>query len=391
MGKRSADVVIVGGGVMGSAVAYFLRAEGYTGRVRVVERDLGYRHASSALSVGGIRQQYGTAINIQLSRASLGFYERFPQHMEVDGERPDIGFQQRGYLFLVDALHWPVMQRWHRVQRDHGVEVALLTPEEARRLVPDLALDGIHGASYGWRDGYLDPASVLQGFARKARALGVEYLEDAVVGIEVAGGRVIGVTTRRSGAIPTGVVVNAAGPWAATVARLAGVQLPVEPVRRQVYVFEPAVLLSYELPLVIDTSGVYFRHEPGGRILTGRSFDGDPHAFDFTWDRDGFFTGIWPDLARRLPCFQRLRLARGWAGLYDMNVLDHTAILGPQPEVGGLFSIAGFSGHGFQQAPAAGRGMAELIRAGRFLSLDLSALTPARFATGALLLEEAVI
>jgi len=388
---RTSDVVIVGGGVMGSAVAYFLRADGFAGRVLVIERDLSYRRASSGLSVGGIRQQYGTAINIQLSRASLAFYERFSEQMEVLGDRPDIAFRQRGYLFLVDAAHWPIMQRWHRVQREHGVEVALLAPEEARAFVPDLSLDGIHGASFGWRDGTLDPGSVLQGFVRKARHLGAEYLEDEVTDIGIVDGRVTGVATRRSGIIASSLVVNAAGPGAGAVARLAGVRLPVEPVRRQVYVFEPERALPYDLPLIIDVTGIYFRHEPGGRVLTGRSFADDPHAFDFTWDRDRFFTGIWPDLARRMPCFHRLRLERGWAGLYDMNVVDHNAILGAHPEVGGLYCIAGFSGHGFQQAPAAGRGVAELIRAGRFLTLDLSPLTPARFTTGALLLEEAVI
>jgi glycine/D-amino acid oxidase-like deaminating enzyme len=376
---------------MGSAVAYFLCADGHTGRVLVVERDLTFRHASSGLSVGGIRQQYGTAVNIHLSRASLEFYEGFSEHMQVRGNRPDIAFRQRGYLFLVDAAHWASMQRWHRVQREHGVEVALLTPGEARELVPDLNLEGIHGASFGWRDGHLDPGSVLQAFVRKAHDLGAGYLEDEVVGIEMLGGRVTGVATRRSGIIASPAVVNAAGPWAGVVARLAGLSLPVEPVRRQVYVFEPERVLSYELPLVIDASGIYFRHESGGRILTGRSFADDPHAFDFTWDRDRFVTGIWPDLARRVPCFHQLRLERGWAGLYDMNVMDQNAILGAHPEVGGLFCIAGFSGHGFQQAPAAGRGVAELIRAGRFLTLDLSPLTPIRFATGALLLEEAVI
>ena len=391
MARRTSDVVIVGGGVMGSAAAFFLRADGFAGRVLVIERDLTYRHASSGLSVGGIRQQYGTAINIHLSRASLAFYERFPEHLEVRGERPNIGFRQRGYLFLVDAAHWPTMQRWHRVQREHGVEVALLTPEGARELVPDLNLDGIHGASFGWRDGHLDPASVLQAFVRKARDLGAEYLEDEVIGIGMLGGRVTDVATRRSGIIASAAVVNAAGPWAGAVARLAGLSLPVEPVRRQVYVFEPERALAYDLPLVIDASGIYFRHETGGRVLTGRSFGDDPHAFDFTWDRDRFVTGIWPDLARRMPCFHQLRLERGWAGLYDMNVVDQTAILGAHPEVSGLFCIAGFSGHGFQQAPAAGRGLAELIRAGRFLTLDLSPLTPGRFVTGALLLEEAVI
>jgi glycine/D-amino acid oxidase-like deaminating enzyme len=391
MPGQRADVVIVGGGVMGSAVAYFLRTEGFRGRVLVVERDPTYRYASSALSVGGIRQQYGTAINIQLSRASVEFYEGFAERMEVRGERPDIAFRRCGYLFLVDEGHWPILLRWHRLQREHGVEVALLTPEETRRLLPDLDPEGVHGASFGPRDGTLDPAGVLQGFARKARDLGVEYVEDEVAGLGVAGGRLAEVQTRHGGVISAGVVVNAAGPWAGAVARSAGVDLPVEPVRRQVYLFEPATSAASELPLIIDTSGVYFRGEAGGRILAGRSFEDDPHTFDFTWDRDRFFTGIWPDLARRMPRFRRLRLERGWAGLYDMNTRDQNAILGEHPEVRGFYCIAGFSGHGFQQAPAAGRGLAELICAGRFRSLDLTPLTPDRFATGALLVEEAVI
>ncbi len=387
----TADVVIIGGGVMGSAVAYFLRQGGLGGKVVVVERDLTYRCASSALSVGGIRQQYGTAVNIWLSRASLEFYERFADHLEVGGERPNITLKQRGYLFLADAAQWPVMQRWHRLQRDHGVEVALLTPEEVRRVASELTLDGIHGGSYGWRDGTLDPSSALQGFAKKARALGVTYLEDDVIGIGVAHGRITGVTGRQCGVIAAGIVVNAAGPWAGAVARLAGVNLPVVPVRRQVYIFHPATPVSSDLPLVIDPSGVYFRPEPGGRLLVGRSFEDDPHAFDFTWDRDRFFTGIWPILGHRVPACEAGRLERGWAGLYEMNVLDQTAIIGQHPEVGGFFCITGFSGHGLQQAPASARGLAELIATGSFQTLDLSALTPARFATGALLREDAVV
>lgn len=387
----TADVVIIGGGVMGSAVAYFLRQGGFRGGMVVVERDLAYRRASSALSVGGIRQQYGTAVNIRLSRASLEFYERFPEHLEVRGERPDITLKQCGYLFLVSAAQWPAMQRWHRLQRDLGVEVVLLTPEEARRAVPDLNLEGVHGASYGRRDGTLDPSSALQGFAKKARALGAEYLEDEVAGIGVARDRITGVTARRCGAIATGMVVNAAGPWAGIVARLAGVDLPVVPVRRQVYIFRPGRPVSADLPLVIDPSGLYFRPETEGRLLAGRSFEDDPQAFDFTWDRDRFFTDVWPLLGHRVPACEAGRLERGWAGLYDMNVQDQTAIVGEHPEVRGFFCITGFSGHGLQQAPAAARGLAELMATGAFQTLDLSMLTPARFATGALLREEAVI
>jgi len=391
MRAGTADVVIVGGGVMGSSVAYHLRAAGFPGRVLVVERDLTYRQASSALSVGGIRQQFGAEINVRIARHTVAFYERFGELMAVGDERPDIEFRQRGYLFLADAAGWPALRARAERQRRWGADVELLEGTDVLKIVPDLNPDGIVGASFGPRDGYVDPYGVTQGFARKARALGAAYLEDEVAGVAAAGGRASGVTLRRDGPVAAGAVVNAAGPWAGAVARLAGVELPVGPVRRQVYVGSPARPLGYDLPLVIAPDGLYFRSEPGGRILCGKSFAFDPPAFDFTWRRDLFERELWGPLARRLPVCEEFRLERGWAGLYDENSVDHNAIVGEHPDLRGFYCINGFSGHGFQQAPAVGRGIAELILHDRFTTLDLAPLSPARFRAGRLIVEDAIV
>lgn len=387
----TADVVIVGGGVMGSSVAYHLRAAGYPGRVLVVERDLTYRQASSALSVGGIRQQFGAEINVRIARHTVAFYERFAELMAVGDERPDIAFRQPGYLFLADAAGWPALRARAERQRAWGAEVELLEGADVLKIVPDLNPDGIAGGSFGPRDGYLDPYAVMRGFARKARGLGTTYVEDEVAGVAVADGRAAGVMLRGGGAVSAGAVVNAAGPWAGEMARLAGIELPVGPVRRQVYVGSPARPLGYDLPLVIAPDGLYFRSEPGGRILCGRSFAFDPPAFDFTWRRDLFQQELWGPLARRLPVCEQFRLERGWAGLYDENPVDHNAIVGEHPDLPGFYCINGFSGHGLQQAPAAGRGIAELILHGRYTTLDLAPLSPARFRAGRRIVEDAVV
>ncbi len=391
MPGATADVVIVGGGVMGSSVAYHLLDAGFRGRVLVVERDLAYRRASSALSVGGIRQQFGSEINVRMARHSVAFYERFADLMAVGDERPDIGFRRRGYLFLADAAGWPTLQARAARQRAWGAEVELLEAVEISRVAPDLELDGIAGGAFGPRDGWVDPYQVTRGFARKARALGAAYVEDEAVGLAQTGGRVAGVTLRAGGRVQAPAVVNAAGPWAGELARRAGVDLPVRPLRRQVYVGSPADPLRAELPLVIAPDGLYFRSETGARILCGKSFPSDPSAFDFTWRRDLFEQALWGPLARRLPACQRFRLERGWAGLYDENPLDHNALIGEHPHLPGLYCINGFSGHGFQQAPAAGRALAELLLHGRFTTLDLTPLSPARFRAGRPIVEDAIV
>lgn len=387
---ETADVVIVGGGIMGWCTAYNLLAAGFRGRVVVVERDHLRRHTSTCLALGGFRQQFGTEINIRIARHSVSFYENFAELMETPDGRPDISLRQRGYLFLASEKTWPVFLRRHELQVRLGVEVTLLTPQEAKELVPELDLEGVVGAAFCPRDGYLDPHAVLQGFEAKARHLGAECIYEEAVAIDrdAAGVKSVRTTGRT---IATRTVVNAAGAWAGEVARLAGVEVPVRPWRRQVYVCRAPAAAGREFPMVVDMTGVHFRSETGDLIVVGGATSSDTVTFDATWDRSAFVDEIWPALAARVPCFDTLRLENGWAGLYDENPIDHNAIIGCHPELPGFYLINGFSGHGLMQGPAAGRGLAELIMWGEYRTIDLSELSPRRFATGQLIVEEAVI
>ncbi len=388
------DVVIVGGGVMGSAVAYHLLNLGFSGQVAVIERDPVHTKASTGLSAGGIRQQFATAVNVNLSRYSVEFYEHFSERLTVDGQCPAINFVQAGYLFLANDLNWPELRRRYELQKQLGVEVRLLTPADIAAMVPDISLEGIVGGVFGPRDGFLDPYAVMQGFEQKARALGARYLTDEVTAIRTSGGptpRVTGVGTATHGDIAADVVVNAAGAWAGELAKTAGVELPVVPLRRQIYICKPPKPLPYQLPMVVDPSGVYFRPETGGRILIGKSREDEPAGFNFQWDRQWFFAEVWPELAQRVPLFETLGLESGWAGLYDENPQDHNAIIGEHPDLKGFYLINGFSGHGMMQGPGAGLALAELILYGEYRTIDVSALSPARFRAGNLVREDAVI
>ena len=386
-----ADVVIIGGAVMGSSIAYNLLNDGFDGKVLIVERDPTYEHSSTALSVGGIRQQFGTKVNIDIARYSVPFYEKFDELMEVEGERPHADFRPRGYLFLGKEEKWSVMKRLHEFQTSQGVDVRLLKPQEILDIIPHINLEGVVGATFGARDGYLDPHGVLSGFVKKARSMGARYTADEVVEIVVKSNRIGGVKTRKGEWIQNPLVVNAAGPFAREVGMMAGVDIPVDPLRRMVYECKPPKELDYEMPLTINTTGLYFRTETGGRILTGKSNEDEPIGVNFTWERALFYDEIWPELAHRIPLFDRLKLQGGWAGLYAENRLDHNAILGEHPELTGFYMAVGFSGHGLQQAPAVGKALSEAIRLGRYETIDVSCLGMARFETGELVIEEAVI
>jgi len=386
-----ADVVIIGGAVMGSSIAYNLLNDGFGGKVIVLERDPTYEHSSTALSVGGIRQQFGTKVNISIARYSVPFYEKFDELMEVEGERPHADLRQRGYLFLGRKEKWPVMKKLHEFQRSQGVEVRLLKPHEILEIIPHINLEGVAGASFGPRDGYVDPHGVLSGFVKKARFMGARYITDEAVNMVVKSNQIGGVKTRKGEWIQSPIVVNAAGPFAREVGMMAGIDIPVDPLRRMVYECKPPRELDYEVPLTIDTTGLYFRTETGGRILTGKSNEDEPIGVNFTWERALFYDEIWPELAHRIPLLDRLRLQGGWAGLYAENRLDHNAILGEHPEVKGFYLAVGFSGHGLQQAPAVGKALSEAIRLGRYETIDVSCLGMARFETGDLVIEEAVI
>ncbi len=388
--SQSVDILIVGGGVVGSSIAYNLMHDGFRGKVVVIEKDPSYQYASSSLSMGGVRQQFGSAVNILLVRYSTRIYEQFDELMAVDDEPAHAQFRQRGYLFLANEKNAPILQRRYALLSRFHADVEILYPDEIHRRFPDLWLEDIQWGTFGWRDGYVDPHGVLQGFRRKARSLGVLYVEDEVGSIEVRAGKIEGVTTKKGERYHTQIVVNAAGPYAKVVGEMAGVQLPVEPVRQQLFVCALPRPWPYEFPMVIDPGGVHWRHETGNKIIVAKTKHDESPGFKFGYERERFHQELWPDLARRVPEFNKLALERGWGGLYAMTP-DHNAIYGTHPEVKGLYLANGFSGHGLMMAPASGKVLSELIRLGRYETVDVSELSVERFAQGKLVLEEALI
>jgi FAD-dependent oxidoreductase domain-containing protein 1 len=374
-------IVIIGGGIVGSAVASFLGERGAAAGVVVIERDPGYRRASSALSASSIRQQFSTPINIAISQAGIAF---------LRGVAGEIALVEPGYLYLADAAARDVLARQHAIQRGCGADVALLAPAELTRRFPwldaeGLALGSLGLSGEGWFDGY----ALLQLFRRRAVEAGARYVTDEAVGFERRGGHIAAIRLAAGGRLECDIVVNAAGPWAGAVAALADIDLPVRPRRRSVYVVDcrerPA-----GMPLVIDPSGLWFRPE-GAYTICGvpPGEDPDEPPLEVEWDR--FETIVWPALARRVTAFEAVKPVGGWAGYYDYNTLDQNGIVGPAPGFDNFLLANGFSGHGLQQAPAVGRAIAEWITAGRYLSLDLSPLGYDRFAAGRLLREDNVI
>ncbi len=390
------QVAIVGGGVIGSAIACFLTAGDSDVDVVVLERDFTYSKASSALSASSIRQQFSSAINIRMSQYGIEFFRNIGELLQAGDEQPDIGLVEPGYLYLATTAGATQLQENHAVQRTHGVAVELLSPAALQERFPWLGIEdialGSHGVSgEGWYDGY----SVLQGFRRKASAQGARYLQAAATGFErQADGRVTAVQVQRNGAderIACDVAVDAAGPWAAAVAGWAGIDLPVRARRRSVFSFSCATPLP-GCPLVIDTSGIWFRPE-GHQFICGfaPASHADPDEPPLDVEYDAFDNLVWPALAHRVPAFEAIRMTGAWAGYYEMNTFDHNAVLGRHPACDNLYFAAGFSGHGLQQAPAVGRGIAELIRHGGYRTLDLSALGFERILAGRPLLERNII
>jgi len=391
MTQQTFDIIIIGGGIMGSSIAYHLANDGFKCTVAVFEKDSTYEFSSTTLSAGGVREQFSTEVNIRISQYSIDFYEKFDEAMAVNGEKAHAEFRQRGYLFLASETNWPLIEKNYHFQKRLGANVNLLSVEEALKIIPHLNPKGLVGASFGRKDGYLDPYGTLQGFIKKARNLGVRYVNDEITGILKDRSQVNGVTTRKGDKYTGAVIVNAAGPWAAEVGKMAGVDLPVDPVRRMVFVFQPSEIFNYDLPLVIDVTGLYFRHETGKVIMAGKSILGEPPGFNFKVDNAFFNQTMWPILADRIPVFDRLKLIKGWSGLYEINRLDSNALLGEYPGLKGFYMAIGFSGHGFQQAPAVGKAMSELIRLGRYETIDVSPLNYERVISGKLVIEEEVV
>lgn len=371
--SRTFDVVIIGGGVIGSSVAYFLAAEpAFTGSIAVIERDSTYTEAATPRSAGGIRQQFSTPENVLISSFGARFVKSVAEHLSVGNEKPELNFREDGYLFLSTGAGLRTLIGNQQLQRELGAGTLLMTPAELTERFPWLNCADLAGGSFGpVNEGWIDPYSLLQAFRRKARSLGVTYMQDEVAGIEVAQGRVNAVKLRSGEAIGCGAVVNCAGVNAWRIAAWVGLDLPVRPRKRFVYVFDCREELT-GVPLTIDPSGVWVRPE-GANFICGVSPDegNDPDSTDFELDYRLFEELIWPTLAHRIPAFEAIKLIRAWAGHYDYNLLDQNAIVGAAPHIANFFMANGFSGHGLQQSPAIGRAVSELIAHGSFRTIDL--------------------
>lgn len=363
------DVVVIGGGVMGSSAAYHLKSDpAFTGTVTVVERDPTYATASSALSASSIRQQFSTPLNIHLSRFGIGFLRRAPELLGVD-----LGLKEPGYLFLASPAGEQVLRANHAIQKGEGCAVELLDPAALKFRFAWISDEGVVLASHGVaNEGWFDGPALMQAFRRKARELGATYVADEVVSFDASG-----VTLKAVGRLEARTVVLAAGPWSGAVAARSGIALPVEPRRRSVFVFDvrevPGPLSPNSAPLTIDPSGTWFR--PEGRFYIGGTTpaDGnDPAAAPLEVQHDEWDEMVWPVLAGRVPAFEAAKVVNSWAGHYEYNTFDQNGIVGRHPERENLIFATGFSGHGIQQSPAVGRAVAELIVHGSYRTLDLS-------------------
>ncbi|MDQ0214148.1 glycine/D-amino acid oxidase-like deaminating enzyme [Oikeobacillus pervagus] len=386
---KKADIIIIGGGVMGSSTAYHLRNIGYEGRIIVFEKDPIYEFSSTARSAGGIRQLYTTDINIQLSRHSLQVYKQFPKEMELDGEQATIDFKQRGYLFLGNKEMIPMFKKQQLLQRKYGVPSEVLSAHELQKIIHELNIEDLAGGLYCHEDGYLDPYSIMQSYRKHAQRRGVEYLYQEVDGILEEQKQITGIRLVDGTIYQSPIVINCAGAWGVYLSEKIGISLPVHPLKRQIFQFDIEKPLNNELPLTVDPTGVYFRHE-GKKILTGFSEETKP-GIDFTVNRSLFYDEMWPILAHRIPNFERVKMTSSWAGLYSFNTVDHNAIIGKHPSMSGYYMALGFSGHGMQQAPGVGQGLAELIYFGHYKAIDLTPLRFERFAENDLVLEDAVV
>ena len=390
----SADVVIVGGGIVGSATAYFLSSDAAfrDRRIVMIERDTSYAEASTTLSAGGLRQQFSTPENIALSQATLAIIR---QLSSIFGPDADVSFREQGYLIMSTGSGEALLAENVDLQRRQGGDIVLLRATELAARFPWLATDGIAAGSLGRSgEGWFDPPSLAALFRRAARNRGVTLLHDQVIAIE-SQARIEAVRLAGGARIACGALVNAAGAWAGELAATAGIALPVEPRKRYVYVIDcrEASDALHGAPLTVDPSGVWFRPE-GRFFLCGKSPEEseEPPAADLDDIDHAFFESeVWPQLATRVPAFESVKVVNAWAGFYDYNTLDQNAVIGRHPEIANLYFANGFSGHGAQQGAPAGRAIAELIAHGRFVTIDLSRLGYDRIAANRPLPERNVI
>jgi glycine/D-amino acid oxidase-like deaminating enzyme len=372
---NSADVVIVGGGVIGSSIAFNLLEDGFGGRVIVIERDPSYQFASSALAMGGVRQQFMSAVNVQMVQYSIETFRRLPE----------CRFLQTGYLFLGSEMNWDKLVRRFEVQKSLGAQCELLDVPKIRQLLPELCCDDLVGGLFGSQDGYVDARAALGAFRNRALESGAEYIHDEVVNIEPGG-----VYASNSGRIDAGRIVIAAGAFSGALAQKNGMTLPIAPVRQQLFRCALPRAWSYDFPMTIDPGGLHWRSDGKQEIILAKTKADESPGIRFDCNVQRFFDDFLPDLVRRLPEFRDVKLAFGWSGLYEMTP-DHNGIIDRYPGRADLYIAAGFSGHGLMMSPATGKSMSELIRTGRFETIDASPLSFSRFQRNELFWDEAMI
>ena len=394
----SYDIVIVGGAIMGSSTAWFLTEDrAFNGKVLVVERDMSYAACSTAHTNSCIRQQFSHDLNVRISRFAADFIQNLRQHMGGDERIPHLKIHSFGYMYLADNEAFAeILRKNQKVQQAAGAATQLMDASAISQAYPFYNVDDIVLGSINLVDeGYWDGATVFDWFRRRARERGVEYVENEVVAItrNADGNRVESVTLKSGEVIACGQLVNASGPRAALTAQMAGITIPVEPRKRFTWVFKADKPLDRDLPLTIDPSGVHVREIGGGSYQAGGHSSHDPAVDpeDFGMDLALWEDHVWPAIANRIPQFEAIKVLSEWAGHYAMNTLDQNAIAGPHPDVANFLFLNGFSGHGLQQAPAMGRGMAEWLVHGQYRSLDLSPFHFDRILGGQPLVERAII
>jgi FAD-dependent oxidoreductase domain-containing protein 1 len=376
------DIVIIGGAIVGSSVAYYLREEGFTGSIAVIERDPQFAHAATTLSMASIRQQFSIPQNIRLSQFTLGLFRRLKEEF---GPEADIGFREGGYLILASPEGLPVLAANHAAQIAEGADILLEDADALARRFPWMSTQDIAAGAYGRTgEGWFDAHALLGLLRRALKTRQVDLIAGEVTDITRQANQITGVVLADGRRIEAGTIVNAAGPSAGKVAAFAGLHLPVEPRKRTVFVFEAREKYA-DMPLLVDPTGIYVRPE-GSVYLTGGAepdeSDGpaDPADFEAEW---GLFEDVvWPTLANRIPAFEAIKATRAWAGHYDYNTLDQNAVIGPHPEIGNFLFANGFSGHGLQQAPAVGKALAEWIVTGAYRTIDCSVFGYERIAAG---------
>lgn len=395
--KSAYDVVIVGGAMYGSSVAWFLSDNpDFNGSVLVVERDPSYEFASTSHTNSCMRQQFSSETNIRVSQFAAEFVKNFRHFMGDDERVPELRLHSFGYMYLADNEAFAnTLKESQQVQQRLGAGTRHMTPDEIRNDYPFYFLDDIIAANHNLVDeGYFDGNTLFDWWKRSSRERGVEYLSNEVVSMQrnASGTRVESVTLKSGELISCGTVVNASGPRAVLTSRMAGIEIPVEPRKRYTFIFDAEQPLDRDLPLTIDPSGVHFRTD-GQYYMAGCPPDDDPAVDydDFVQDHAIWEEKVWPTIAQRIPQFEAIKLINSWAGHYAYNTFDQNAILGPHTEVENFIFVNGFSGHGFQQSPAMGRGTAELITYGEYRSIDLSPFNYERVALDKRFVERAVI